>query len=229
MATATPSRPSHAHLQSHPIFGSSAALQPIQPSAAPASNAMSHHHIPAHIPPPSMAPPKPLPPVNKERIYRSVSPGPISTANATSASQGSGQRHAPEGRVLLRSLGSMSSTHSLPARLRQSASTASLEAAVAGLKHLMVNPPGNNASRRQMKPSASVGHISQAGSEDGLGQEQVQVTTLTSETLENGSTQKRTKGEASEVFLRRVTHVSIVGKGVEIMENFNLCRNLSGN
>ncbi|KAJ3297926.1 hypothetical protein HK104_011386 [Borealophlyctis nickersoniae] len=47
------------------------------------------------------------------------------------------------------------------------------------------------------------------------------------DTLELGSTQKRNKGETTEAFLRRVTHLSVVGKGVEVMENLNRCRNLT--
>ncbi|KAJ3307885.1 hypothetical protein HDU76_004291 [Blyttiomyces sp. JEL0837] len=50
---------------------------------------------------------------------------------------------------------------------------------------------------------------------------------MTPEVLEQGSTQKRAKGEAVEAFLRRVTHVSIVGKGVEAMENLSWCRCLT--
>ncbi|KAJ3095047.1 hypothetical protein HDU97_007329 [Phlyctochytrium planicorne] len=50
---------------------------------------------------------------------------------------------------------------------------------------------------------------------------------MTPEVLEQGSTQKRAKGESLEAFLKRASHMSIVGKGVEIMENLNMCKNLS--
>ncbi|KAJ3154092.1 Leucine-rich repeat-containing protein 43 [Geranomyces michiganensis] len=40
---------------------------------------------------------------------------------------------------------------------------------------------------------------------------------ITPEQLEIGSTQKRTRSEKREVFLRRITHVSLVGKDIEMM------------
>ncbi|KAI8852638.1 hypothetical protein BC829DRAFT_414359 [Chytridium lagenaria] len=50
---------------------------------------------------------------------------------------------------------------------------------------------------------------------------------MTLEVLEQGFTQKRIKGEPIETFLKRASHMSIVGKGVEMMENLSMCRNLS--
>ncbi|TPX72366.1 hypothetical protein SpCBS45565_g00455 [Spizellomyces sp. 'palustris'] len=50
---------------------------------------------------------------------------------------------------------------------------------------------------------------------------------ITPETLEIGSTQKRNKNEALETFLKRITHVSLVGKAIVSMENLNFCKNLS--
>ncbi|KAI8615062.1 hypothetical protein BC830DRAFT_1229291 [Chytriomyces sp. MP71] len=50
---------------------------------------------------------------------------------------------------------------------------------------------------------------------------------MTSDTIEHGSTQKRGKNESVETFLRRVTHVSLVGKGIEVMEGLDFCRNLT--
>ncbi|KAJ3411022.1 hypothetical protein HDV05_002887 [Chytridiales sp. JEL 0842] len=51
---------------------------------------------------------------------------------------------------------------------------------------------------------------------------------MTLECLEQGSTQKRNRGEALETFLKRVTHISIVGKGIGSMENLHLCKHLTG-
>ncbi|KAJ3213167.1 hypothetical protein HDU67_003220 [Dinochytrium kinnereticum] len=61
------------------------------------------------------------------------------------------------------------------------------------------------------------------------GKRQISSVTLqmTPEALEQGSTQKRVKGEPIEAFLKRASHMSIVGKGVEVMENLTMCRNLS--
>ncbi|KAJ3017943.1 hypothetical protein HKX48_003269 [Thoreauomyces humboldtii] len=51
---------------------------------------------------------------------------------------------------------------------------------------------------------------------------------ITPESLENGSTQKRSvRAEAREVFLRRITHVSLVGREITVMENLHFCKNLS--
>ncbi|KAI8587524.1 hypothetical protein BDZ88DRAFT_508780 [Geranomyces variabilis] len=50
---------------------------------------------------------------------------------------------------------------------------------------------------------------------------------ITPEQLEIGSTQKRTRPEKREAFLRRITHVSLVGKGIESMENLHFCKNLT--
>ncbi|KAI8921861.1 hypothetical protein DFJ77DRAFT_1180 [Powellomyces hirtus] len=50
---------------------------------------------------------------------------------------------------------------------------------------------------------------------------------ITPDHLENGSTQKRTRAEPREAFLRRITHVSLVGKDISVMENLHFCKNLT--
>ncbi|ORY53574.1 outer arm dynein light chain 1 [Rhizoclosmatium globosum] len=50
---------------------------------------------------------------------------------------------------------------------------------------------------------------------------------MTPETIEHGSTLKKNSKESIENFLRRVSHVSLVGKGIEVMEGLELCRNLT--
>ncbi|KAJ3386190.1 hypothetical protein HDU80_000472 [Chytriomyces hyalinus] len=47
---------------------------------------------------------------------------------------------------------------------------------------------------------------------------------MTHETVEHGSTQKRNKNESVDAFLRRVTHVSLVGRGIAALD---ACRNLT--
>ncbi|KAI8840697.1 hypothetical protein BJ741DRAFT_530240 [Chytriomyces cf. hyalinus JEL632] len=50
---------------------------------------------------------------------------------------------------------------------------------------------------------------------------------MTHETVEHGSTQKRNKNESVDAFLRRVTHVSLVGRGIAVMQGLDACRNLT--
>ncbi|KAI8826390.1 hypothetical protein BJ741DRAFT_668138 [Chytriomyces cf. hyalinus JEL632] len=50
---------------------------------------------------------------------------------------------------------------------------------------------------------------------------------MTHETVEHGSTQKRNKNESVDAFLRRVTHVSLVGRGIAAMQALDACRNLT--
>ncbi|KAJ3122419.1 hypothetical protein HK100_012008 [Physocladia obscura] len=50
---------------------------------------------------------------------------------------------------------------------------------------------------------------------------------MTPEAIEHGSTLKKTKTESLAAFLRRVTHVSLVGKGIRVMEGMEMCKNLS--
>ncbi|KAJ3247882.1 hypothetical protein HDU77_008410 [Chytriomyces hyalinus] len=50
---------------------------------------------------------------------------------------------------------------------------------------------------------------------------------MTHETVEHGSTQKRNKNESVDAFLRRVTHVSLVGRGIAAMQGLDACRNLT--
>ncbi|KAI9335995.1 hypothetical protein BDR26DRAFT_804640 [Obelidium mucronatum] len=50
---------------------------------------------------------------------------------------------------------------------------------------------------------------------------------MTPETIEHGSTVKKSKTESIDTFLRKVTHVSLVGKNIGIMEGLDLCRNLN--
>ncbi|KAJ3212561.1 hypothetical protein HDU82_000500 [Entophlyctis luteolus] len=50
---------------------------------------------------------------------------------------------------------------------------------------------------------------------------------MTPETIEHGSTLKKGKHESTDAFLKRVTHVSLVSKGIKVMEGLELCRNLS--
>jgi hypothetical protein len=60
-------------------------------------------------------------------------------------------------------------------------------------------------------------------------QQHQHATIMTPEIVESGSTQKRTsKKEPIENFLKRVTHVSLVGKDVGSIGSLNLCRNLTG-
>ncbi|KAJ3240515.1 hypothetical protein HDU78_002276 [Chytriomyces hyalinus] len=44
---------------------------------------------------------------------------------------------------------------------------------------------------------------------------------MTHETVEHGSTQKRNKNESVDAFLRRVTHVSLVGRGLAAMQGLD--------
>ena len=54
-------------------------------------------------------------------------------------------------------------------------------------------------------------------------------TYLSQDILEQGSTQKRNRGESLETFLRRVSHISIVSRGIESMTQcLTMCKNLSG-
>ncbi|KAJ3229641.1 hypothetical protein HDU81_005207 [Chytriomyces hyalinus] len=50
---------------------------------------------------------------------------------------------------------------------------------------------------------------------------------MTHETIEHGSTQKRSKNETLDAFLRRLTHVSLVGKGIAAIQGLEVCRNLT--
>ncbi|KAJ3053221.1 hypothetical protein HK097_004773 [Rhizophlyctis rosea] len=50
---------------------------------------------------------------------------------------------------------------------------------------------------------------------------------LTLEVLRLGSTQKPNRGESDEAFLKRTTHISVSGKGIDKMENLKLCKRLT--
>ncbi|KAI8817363.1 uncharacterized protein EV422DRAFT_541540 [Fimicolochytrium jonesii] len=50
---------------------------------------------------------------------------------------------------------------------------------------------------------------------------------ITADVLESASTLKRPTHESRDAFLKRVSHVSLVNKGIGVMENLGLCRNLS--